>query len=74
MDKERVHIYPINDQREHTLVGEFCRCQPSVADAGHSVLVIHNAYDGREFGEWDDLEENLGKEAVTNVIRRAGNQ
>ena len=42
------HILPINDLKEHT-ESSYCECDPTVdvQDSGN-VLVIHNAFDGRE--------------------------
>ena len=57
MEKDRWHIVPVNDLKPHNTNSEFCSCQPSVADSGHSVTITHNAYDGREFAEADELAE-----------------
>ncbi len=52
------HVYPINDERKHELVGTMCPCRPTVewADpktgkAYVEALVIHNAFDCRELIE-----------------------
>lgn len=60
MMAERTHIYPINDTREHHTIGEYCPCQPIIE--GH--LVVHNAYDAREFFEGN------AQEALKRLIER----
>lgn len=48
----RVHVYPLNDAKEHVQRGEYCHCAPQVRkQEDGSVVVVHNAYDGREFYE-----------------------
>ena len=45
-----IHVYPLNDIRDHDLEGTMCECQPRVEfDIG--ILVIHNAWDFREVNE-----------------------
>lgn len=50
-DGSPVHVYPVNDSREHQL-WRFCPCRPTVErfDQG-SDLITHHAWDGREFYE-----------------------
>lgn len=50
---ERVHVLPVNDLKPHIEAGEWCHCAPRV----DGDLVIHNAYDGREFYE-QEAQEN----------------
>lgn len=51
---EIYHILPVNDLKPHAESGTRCACAPVVSEnhdnTGHT-LVIHNAYDGREFFE-----------------------
>jgi hypothetical protein len=47
-----VHVYPINDKREHVLEGTNCPCEPTVEVHGAHLVVIHNAFDFREVAEW----------------------
>lgn len=54
---EIYHILPVNDLKPHKDAGKYCACQPAISEnhdnTGHT-LVIHNAYDGREFFEQDE--------------------
>lgn len=47
----RIHVVPLDDLKPHTEGGEWCACAPRVEAAGGGKVVIHNAYDGREFYE-----------------------
>lgn len=47
---ETVHVVPIDDLRSHIEVGKYCHCKPSVINEN---VIVHNAYDGREFYEED---------------------
>lgn len=44
-----IHILPINDIKEHT-EDTTCACNPEVKieEESGSIIVIHNAFDGRE--------------------------
>lgn len=42
-----LHVYPLNDEREHVLEGTTCPCDPRV-EWRHQTIVIHNAFDCRE--------------------------
>lgn len=44
---ERYHILPINDIKEHC-EDINCHCKPRVEYINDNLLIIHNAYDGRE--------------------------
>ena len=44
------HIIPINDLHPHS-EDDKCECKPKVEVVDGGVLVIHNAYDGREIYE-----------------------
>lgn len=47
-DTLRIHVLPLNDIKDHN-ESKFCKCEPRVEEDGK--LIIHNAYDGREFFE-----------------------
>lgn len=47
-DVGRFHVYPLNDDKEHTLEGLGCECKPRVEIENGREIVIHNSYDGRE--------------------------
>lgn len=50
------HVLPINDVQEHT-ESAFCECNPTVKQEGEHLIVIHNAFDGRELVE--TMNDNL---------------
>lgn len=44
-----IHVYPLNDLREHETKAADCWCTPNVdIDEYGSVLIVHNSLDGRE--------------------------
>lgn len=43
-----IHVYPLNDLREHVTDGCVCWCQPVVDEQDGMPIVIHNSLDGRE--------------------------
>jgi hypothetical protein len=51
---KRVHVVPIDDLKPHVETGQWCHCKPHIKDG----VVIHNAYDGREFFEGDLNEKD----------------
>jgi hypothetical protein len=53
---EIVHVVPLNDLKSHIESGVYCHCQPEVRKEEAGTLIIHNAYDGREFFEEDESE------------------
>jgi len=58
MEPEIWHVEPSNDLKEHVTKGLNCHCKPAIdVQPNGSKLVIHNAYDGREF---DELEKTVG--------------
>lgn len=57
VDDTYEHIFPLNDVREHTLVGINCICLPEVVIDGSGRRVIHNAFDYR--GMWEQVAEIL---------------
>lgn len=54
----RIHVIPRDDLKSHTSSGINCSCKPRIVDDEHSgsEMVIHNAWDGREFYEFGDGE------------------
>ena len=46
-----IHVYPVNDVREHDLESTMCECNPRIDWSGAEALVIHNAWDCREIHE-----------------------
>lgn len=50
---EPIHVYPLNDQKPHILIGTLCQCQPSLQEYGS--VIIHYSFDGREFYEADNV-------------------
>jgi hypothetical protein len=44
-----IHMLPLNDLKSHNEIRKYCHCKPRL----NGNLVIHNAYDGREFFEVD---------------------
>lgn len=51
-----MHIYPVDDLREHVVEGTKCWCKPQI-DEEYDVL-IHNALDGREQYETGERKLN----------------
>ena len=50
-EDDDIHVYPINDLRQHVLVGVDCPCEPIVTVAGAVLKISHNAFDHREIVE-----------------------
>lgn len=58
-----IHVYPLNDLREHVFDGLWCPCMPKlvgpdpvIVDGEECIpegaqVIRHNSYDGREVGE-----------------------
>jgi hypothetical protein len=46
-----VQVIPIADLKQHVEHGEYCHCVPHVMRDYARPVVVHNAYDGREFAE-----------------------
>lgn len=42
-----IHIYPINDTKEHEM-STTCKCDPTVEIQYGEDIVIHNSFDGQE--------------------------
>ncbi len=51
------HVTPTNDLKEHITHGCWCHCRPEVRSDNEGDLVIHNAYDAREFFENCDEDD-----------------
>jgi len=63
MDKKFIHVYPVNDIKEHDPEGTQCPCCPEVDWI--DMIVTHNAFDCREVTEeaekiMREFEENDG--------------
>ena len=43
-----LHVVPVNDTYEHVLDGCECWCRPMEQSEGDSILIVHNANDGRD--------------------------
>ena len=55
-----LHVYPLDDLKEHCCDGDgVCDCMPRYEVVDGTTLVIHNAWDGREY-----LEENKSKNTL----------
>ncbi|HDR0635836.1 hypothetical protein [Pasteurella multocida] len=52
MDNDLVHVYPLNDLREHDLKAD-CWCNPVINDEG---VCVHNSMDQREKYESGELK------------------
>ena len=57
--KDDIHVYPLNDRREHVLSVN-CPCKPEVEVEGAIVIVTHRAWDHRDF--FEELEAFLNSE------------
>lgn len=62
MDNSTIHVIPIKDLKEHISKGLYCHCIPRIEDN----LVIHNAYDAREFDEIEGIIVSEGWLVVRN--------
>jgi hypothetical protein len=51
MANNDIHVYPLNDLREHITDGPSCPCEPRVELEGAALIYIHNAWDHREIVE-----------------------
>lgn len=48
--KDVWNILPVDDIRPHR-EDEKCQCNPEVEDLGGSIMIYHNAFDGRDIVE-----------------------
>lgn len=55
---ETIHLLPLNDAKSH-VESPACKCAPSVQNVEGGTLIIHNAYDGREFFEDDEAFDEV---------------
>ena len=46
-----IHVYPLNDLREHITNGPGCPCEARVDLEGATLIYVHNAWDHREIVE-----------------------
>ena len=56
-----IHIYPINDKKEHILIGTDCPCKPTIEINGSELIIIHNSFDFREIAEELNINNELRK-------------
>lgn len=50
--KGSIHVVPVDDLQPHNTFSDYCKCSPRIEyqpDGGR--VIVHNAYDGREFFE-----------------------
>lgn len=59
MNEETMHVLPINDLREHVR-SMTCPCQPYKEMVKAGWMIVHNAFDGREFNEQAEQESHDG--------------
>ena len=50
------HVWPQGDLKTHVTRGLWCHCQPCHVLGDGGLVVVHNAYDAREFYEEDESE------------------
>lgn len=53
-----LHVIPTDDYVEHAQHGTRCICSPKAEPVDGSLIIIHNAWDGRELYERAEVEEN----------------
>ena len=51
MANRDIHVYPVNDLREHITDEPGCLCDPEIRVEGATLIYIHNAFDHREIVE-----------------------
>ncbi len=47
---DSIQILPVSDLKSHSSISQ-CSCHPAIEPTDNKTLVIHRAYDGREFSE-----------------------
>lgn len=57
-----IHVYPVNDTREHVTEGTGCWCEPHIDWDQPEAIVVHNSADGREARELSERREPAGRE------------
>lgn len=50
-EKQAWHVLPVNDNEEHE-ESTSCRCNPSMIYSNGSIIIVHDAFDGRLGIEW----------------------
>ena len=45
---EDLHVFPLDDLLPHSTESTECMCDPEIEVCGGKLIIIHNAYDGRE--------------------------
>jgi hypothetical protein len=50
-EPDDIHVYPLDDLREHITDGPGCPCEPTVKVEGATLIYVHNAWDHREIIE-----------------------
>ena len=48
MADDDIHVYPVDDEHPHDLIGTKCQCNPTIEVVGATLIIIHNAFDWRE--------------------------
>ena len=44
-----LHVYPIEDTYPHDVENNVeCKCKPSIKSEKDTLIIVHNAYDGRK--------------------------
>lgn len=58
-----IAITPQNDTEEHEMYSTICKCMPKVIFENGEMIIVHNAFDGRQFNEQINLilNEDGGK-------------
>jgi hypothetical protein len=46
-----IHVFPVNDLKEHITDGPGCPCTPEIRLEGGNLIYVHNSYDHREIVE-----------------------
>jgi hypothetical protein len=58
-----VHVYPVNDLKEHDVESRYCSCRPKLEEVEGGMVVVHNSWDGREIREQaEDHAFGIGKQ------------
>lgn len=59
---EAIHVIPVDDLKPHNTCSDYCKCCPRVEQQPNgNRLIIHNSYDGREFFETQENNNELGQ-------------
>lgn len=71
-----MHTYPTNDLKPHNVRDDYrCPCKPSLELHDRTLMVIHNAWDGREFAriEGDRIIAPDGNATIVTAPTSVGN-